>query len=79
MGSETLIAETIAEITESLRKIPRMLSNMEQNTATMARDGIRLHPNTIRNAGHSKEYHWYKSPRIFIAAITILTIALYLT
>ena len=61
-----------------LRKIPRMLSHMEQNTAAMARDGIKLHPNTIRNLNHSTVPHWYKSPRLYIAAITILTIALIL-
>ena len=78
MGTEVLVAETIGEVAEGLRKIPRMLSNMEQNTAAMARVGIKLHPNTIRNLNHSTESHWYKSPRLYIAAITILTIALIL-
>ena len=78
MGTEVLVAETIGEVAEGLRKIPRMLSNMEQNTAAMARDGIKLHPNTIRNLNHSTEPHWYESPRLYIAAITILTIALIL-
>jgi ubiquinone biosynthesis protein len=78
MGTEVLVAETIGEVAEGLRKIPRMLSNMEQNTADMARGGIKLHPNTIRNLNHSTVPHWYKSPRLYIAAITILTIALIL-
>ena len=78
MGTEVLVAETIGEVAEGLKKIPRILSNMEQNTAAMARGGIKLHPNTIRNLNHSTESRWYKSPRLYIAAITILTIALIL-
>ena len=78
MGTETLVAESIGEVTEGLVKIPRMLSNMEQNTAAMARTGIKLHPNTIQRLGHSTEPRWYNSSRLYIAAITILTIALFL-
>jgi len=78
MGTEALVAETVGEVTEGLRKIPRMLSNMEQNTAAMARSGIKLHPNTIQRLGHPTEPRWYKSSRLYIVAITILTIALFL-
>ena len=78
MGTEALVAESIGDVAEGLVKIPRMLSNMEQNTAAMARSGIKLHPNTIQRLGQSTEPRWYKSSRLYIVAITILTIALFL-
>ena len=78
MGPEALVAESIGEVAEGLVKIPQMLSNMEQNTAAMARSGIKLHPNTIERLGRSAKPRWYKSSGLYIAAITILTIALFL-
>jgi len=78
MGTDALVAESIGEVAEGLVKIPQMLSNMEQNTTAMARGGIKLHQDTIRSLGHSTEPRWYKSSPLYIAAITILTIALFL-
>ena len=76
MRPETLIAETVGEMTEGIRKIPRILHDVEKNTAEMARGGLKLHPDTIRGMGYRTKHRWYKSPVPYIFLATILIISL---
>ena len=78
LSPETLISETVGEVTKNVRKIPRMLSDLEKNTAEIARGGLKLHPDTIRSMGYSTKRHWYRSPGFYIIVITILMISIFL-
>ena len=76
LGTERLITETVETVTERLRTFPRMLSDLEKNTAKMAQGGLKLHPDTIRSMGYSNEFRWYRSPGFYLIIISILVIFL---
>ena len=78
MGPETLIMETVEDVTESLRKIPRMVQDLEKNAAVLARDGLKLHPDTIRSMGYgTSDSKPIMSPRFYLILITILLVLLF--
>ena len=77
MGPETVLMETVEEVTDGLRKIPRMVSDMEKNAAAMARGGLKLHPDTMRSMGYG--LHGTKramSPRFYMLIIVVLVVLL---
>jgi len=82
MGPETVLLETVEEVTDGLRKIPRMVSDMEKNAAAMARGGLKLHPDTMREMGYGgyggRGPKAAMSPRIYLAVIAILMVLLIL-
>ena len=53
LGPEKLIMETVDEISDTLRKLPRVLSNLEKNATAFTQDGIKLHPDTIHQMGYT--------------------------
>ena len=78
MGPETLIMETVEDVTESLRKIPRMVQDMEKNAAVLARNGLKLHPDTIRSMGYGTSGSKpIMSPRFYLIVIAILLVLLF--
>ena len=53
LGPEKLIMETVDEISDTLRKLPRVLSNLEKNATAFTQGGIKLHPDTIHQMGYT--------------------------
>ena len=76
MGTEAIISETVETVTEGIRKIPRMLSDLEKKTAEIAQGGLKLHPDTIRSIGYSSKRRWYSSPILYLIAISVLVLLL---
>ena len=78
MGPETLILETVEDVTESLRKIPRMVQDMEKNAAVLARNGLKLHSDTIRSMGYgASSSEPALARRFYLIAIAILLVVLF--
>jgi len=48
MGPETQIVEATEEVVGSLRRLPRILSNVEKSAAMFTDGGLKLHPETLR-------------------------------
>ena len=71
LGPDILILETVEEVTEGLRKIPRMVSGMEKNASAMAQGGLKLHPDTIHGMGQISGRRTL-SPGFYIFVIIIL-------
>ena len=77
MGPETLIMETVEDMTEGLRKIPRMVQDMEKNVAVLARNGLKLHPDTIRRMEYGTSGSKPAiSPRFYLIVIATLLVLL---
>ena len=48
LGPEGKIADAVGTAMETLEKLPRIIDRVDAVTADMARDGLRLHPDTAR-------------------------------
>ena len=48
MGADAILEEAVNEVSGGIRKLPRMFADMEKNAAAMARGGVKLHPDTIK-------------------------------
>jgi ubiquinone biosynthesis protein len=79
MGPETLVMETVGEVAEGLRRLPRIVSDMEKTAAAMAKGGLKLHPDTVRGMSGGKRSSLASSPKIYIGVIIILIALIFLT
>lgn len=77
MGPETLIMEAVEDVTEGLRKIPRMVQDIEKNAAVLARNGVKLHPDTVRSMGYNTSAtNPNMSARFYLILMAILLLLL---
>ncbi len=79
MGPETMVLEAVGEVAESLRRLPRIVSDMEKNAAAMAKGGLKLHPDTVRGMTNGERPGLIAGPKLYIAIIAILLALLLLT
>jgi len=78
MGPETAIQETVEEVADSLRRLPRMVAAIERNAAALRQGGLKLHPDTVRGMTRADSHNKSLSPRIYLAIIAILVALLFL-
>mgnify|MGYP002832678320 CR=1 FL=1 len=78
LGPEKLIMETVEEITDAIRKLPRVVSDMEKNAAALAQGGLKLHPDTIHQMGYTTtsvpRHTWLRNYLFLIAILIVLLI-----
>jgi len=55
LGTETIVANTINEITNTLQRLPTTIANIEKNTATIAKDGLKLDTNNLHDISFGNE------------------------
>jgi ubiquinone biosynthesis protein len=79
MGPETIVMEAVGEVAEGLRRLPRIVSDMEKNAAAMARGGLKLHPDTVRDMSGGRRSGLAASPKIYIGIIILLLVILLLS
>ena len=72
MGTETIIMNKLEEASEGLRKIPRLLSEIEKRALGSAENGLRLHPDTSRGIGISSNHTNKSNIRLYTFIIIIL-------
>lgn len=48
MGPEARIRDAVGDVVRGLERLPTLISDMEDSVDSMARDGLRLHPDTVR-------------------------------
>lgn len=58
LGPEARLLEAAGDITESLKRFPRLLENVDRAAAQMADGRIRLHPETIRALKGDRGFSW---------------------
>ncbi|MBT3991177.1 MAG: 2-polyprenylphenol 6-hydroxylase [Rhodospirillaceae bacterium] len=79
MGPETMVMEAVGEVAEGLRRLPRIVSDMEKNAAAMAKGGLKLHPDTIRGMAGGERSSLVTSPKLYIGIIALLVVLLLIT
>ncbi len=79
MGPETLVMDAVGEVADGLRRLPRIVADMEKNAAAMAKGGLKLHPETVRGMSEGNRSNFVTSPKFYIGIIAILLALLILT
>jgi ubiquinone biosynthesis protein len=77
MGPETIVMETVGEVADGLRRLPRIVSDMEKNAAAMAKGGLKLHPDTVRDMSNGDRSSLAASPKFYFVIILILLVLLF--
>ena len=77
MGPETIVMETVGEVADGLRRLPRIVSDMEKNAAAMAKGGLKLHPDTVRDMSGNDRSSLAASPKFYLAIILLLLVLLF--
>ena len=72
MGPETIIRETVEEVADGLKRLPRMVATMERNAAVMGQGGLKLHPDTLRLLRDRPREGRPIPPRYFVIVIFVL-------
>ena len=48
LGPEARITEAAEDFADSLRRLPKMVADVEKSAASVAQGGLKLHPDTVR-------------------------------
>jgi ubiquinone biosynthesis protein len=72
MSPEILVKDTVNEVADGLRRLPRLISDMEKNLATMAKGGLKLHPNTVKGMSGNDRSVLKILPKFYILIIIVL-------
>ena len=73
LGPEARLAEAAGDIADSLKRIPRLLENLDKGAAVLAEGRLRLHPETIRALKSETPYDW---GRMGLAVATVIVAAM---
>jgi len=57
--------------------LPRIVSDMEKNAAAMAKGGLKLHPDTVRDMSNGDRSSLAASPKFYFVIILILLVLLF--
>jgi ubiquinone biosynthesis protein len=76
MGADAMVEEAVTEITGGIRKLPRLFADMEKNATAMARGGMKLHPDTIKELYGENRGRRPVSTRIYWVIIAALIVVL---
>ncbi len=76
MGADAMVEEAVTEVTGGIRKLPRLFADMEKNATAMARGGMKLHPDTIKELYGENRGRRPVSTRIYWVIIAALIVVL---
>jgi ubiquinone biosynthesis protein len=77
MRPENVIAEEISDITEAVRRLPRLLEGMEQSAQVMAGGHVRLHPDSVSALKRAENSLGSGAMMIGLIALAIVAFALF--
>jgi hypothetical protein len=77
MEPETIILNAMGEMTNGLKRLPIIISNMEKNVAAIANNGLKLDHNTLEHTSKHDRINKRISGWLYVALIIILIILLY--
>ncbi len=74
MGPEAQIAEAVNEVAEGLRRLPRVVADIEKSASAIAGSGIKFDPNSVRNmmGGEQRGQRFTSRGYLLIIAILLL-------
>ena len=59
LSPEAKAAEVMAEAGRLIERLPTLITDMNDSVATLARDGLKLHPDTVNAmSGNRKSAQW---------------------
>lgn len=79
LGPTVIFTEATKEITNSLKRLPRIIANIEKHTAIIIERGLKLHPDTIREISRQNRPTLITYPKPYMLIIFVLIILLFLT
>lgn len=76
LGPEARIRDAVGDVVRGLERLPTLLADVEDSVDAMARDGLRLHPDTVRAVAEMQRARRRRWP-IWAGAGAAIAIALY--
>jgi ubiquinone biosynthesis protein len=55
---EARVAEAVRDVAGALARLPRLVAEMEETVGTLARGGVRLHPDSVRALAAERGRKW---------------------
>jgi ubiquinone biosynthesis protein len=77
MEPETIILNAMGEMTNGLKRLPTIISNIERNVATIANNGLKLNQNPLKHTSTTHRINKHISGWFYSALIIILITLLY--
>ncbi len=78
LGPEAMLRDMRDQMADSLKRLPRILADVEKGAAAFSRDGLKLHPETLRRLNASENRRRSVAPSIYMGVILFLLILLIL-
>ena len=78
MGPEAQIAEVVAEVAEGLRRLPKVVADIEKSASVIAGGGLKIDPKSILGAIGSQKPRFQITSRIYLLVIAALILLLIL-
>ncbi|MGA0393674.1 MAG: 2-polyprenylphenol 6-hydroxylase [Rhodospirillales bacterium] len=76
MRPEQVIAEELSDMTETMRRLPRLLEGMEQSARAMAGGEVRLHPDSVSALKRSDNGSWSRTTAFGLITLVIAIVLL---
>ena len=70
-GPEARLREAFGELARAIERLPGFMADLEKAAAALARDGVRLHPETLRRSEHGLPRHALWPVWLAIAALCL--------
>ena len=78
LGPEARVRETVSSVVGSLERLPRLLAETEKTYSMLVNQGLKLHPDTVKNIFADQRSSRRPSPMIAWVIAAALAVALYL-
>jgi ubiquinone biosynthesis protein len=72
LGPEARISEAAEDVAKSLRRLPKMVAEVERSATSLTDGGLRLHPDTVRQMRAPDGRRHVISPKAYMLVIVIL-------
>ena len=76
LGPAARIRDAVGDVVRGLERLPTLLADVEDSVDAMARDGLRLHPDTVRAVAEMQRARRRRWP-IWAGAGAAIAVALY--
>ena len=78
MGPEALVAEAITEVAEGLRRLPKVVADIEKSASVIAGGGLKIDPQSVLGVMGAQKSKFQITSRMYLLVIAALILLLIL-
>ena len=78
LGPEARLRQLRDQMADSVKRLPRIVSDVEKGAAAFSRDGLKLHPDTLRRLNAAESHGRPIAPSVYLGVILFLLVLLIL-